>query len=510
MSSNTVKIICNNFAGIRNKTATFSSSLITASDMQNVELYNTGISSGVGIRNMKGNVNISGNLIPSGETVINIFESIQGGNNYFFIHAVSSSQGKLYLLDIENNQLVTKISGLTVTNESYGVDFAQGNSDLFVFANGVDNIHTVEIGAQTEVTVLNIQDSEGNTIKGKMLEVYDGRLWTCVGKRLHWCVQADISDWATSDIEVATSAGFVDFVKEITAIKPYLSSLAVFFKDSSLLMTGQYPYSATEDSPGGCVSSNALVFHGTDLFFFDYTKRGIFSFKQVILGNKTLGENIAVEIQDELDKIDSTKLNEIKTLSVVMENRNEIWFYLPANDINHSTILIYDYLHGEWVKRVSNKINCFCMFKNELYSGGAKIYKELQGRNFDGNFIPSYYKCSPFNYGSNTTYKALYYQPKLTMGNSDTNNFWVKYTKNFDRLKPSKIKNIKSKYKNFLIWDEGNWDENFWEITGASFIVRLPRISVFKTLELEIYTTKINEDFSIKNLEFSEIELYQS
>ena len=510
MSSNLTKIICNRFAGIRSKNADFSSSVITAQDMQNVELYNTGAGCGVGIRTAKGNVNISGNAVPNGETVVNIFESVQKGNSYFFVHTVSSTEGKLYLFNIATESLTEKISGLSITDESFGVDFAQGDSDLFVFANGTDWIHTVEIGAETEVEALEIQDSEGNDIKGRMLEVYDGRLWTCVGKRLFWCVQANINDWSTSDIEISTSAGFIDFVKEITAIKPYISSLAVFFKDASILLTGQYPYSASEDSPGGCVSPNALAFHGTDLYFLDYSKKGIFSFRQVVLGNRTLGENVAVEVQHEFEKIDATKLNEIKFLSVVMKSRSEIWIYIPTNDETKSTILILDTMHGEWIKRVSNKVNCFCIYQGELYSAGKKIYKELQGKTFDGEFIESYYKCTPFNYGSNTTLKALYYEPRLTMGSSDTNNFWVKYSKDFDYMKPSRQKNIKSKYKNFLVWNVGYWNVNFWNITASTLVSRLPRISVFKVLELEIYNKNVNEDFNIKSLEFSEIEIYQS
>ena len=110
-------------------------------------------------------------------------------------------------------------------------------------------------------------------------------------------------------------------------------------------------------------------------YFFDYSKKGIYSFRQVILGNRTLGENVAVEIQQEFEKIDANRLNEIKFLSVVMKNRSEIWIYIPTNDENKSTILILDTLHGEWVKRVSNKVNCFCFYQGELYSAGKKIYK---------------------------------------------------------------------------------------------------------------------------------------
>ena len=505
-----IKLICNNFTGIRNKSANFSSLSISAQDMQNVELYNTGVNSGVGIRTARGNVNISGNLIPQGETIVSIFESIQKGTSYLLVHTVSNNEGKVYLFDMLNNTLVPKITGLSVTQESFGVDFAQGSSDLFVFSNGVDWIHTIEFGAQTEVETLEIYDREENPIKGRMLEVYDGRLWTTVGKRLHWCVQADITDWATSNINISTSAGFIDFVKEITAIKPYLTSLAVFFKDSSVLITGGYPYSATEDSPGGCVSPKALVFHGTDLYFFDYRKKGIFSFQQVVLGNKTLGPNIAVEVQNELEKIDASKLNEIQVLSVVMKNRNEIWFYIPTTEENRSTILIYDSLHGEWTKRVSNKIRSLCMFEGELYSAGNKIYKELQDKTFDGEFIQSYYKTSAYDNGSSTTIKALYYEPKITLGEADINNFWIKYKKNFDYLKSPKENQIKSKFKNFLIWGQGNWNESSWYVENPTASVRLPRIPYFKVLEIEIYNKNENEDFNIKSLEFSEVEIYQA
>lgn len=68
--------MCNKFGGIRRINATFSNDFISASDMQNVELFNTGINSGVGIGTAKGNIEIC-NSIPNDEKVINIFESVQ-------------------------------------------------------------------------------------------------------------------------------------------------------------------------------------------------------------------------------------------------------------------------------------------------------------------------------------------------------------------------------------------------------------------------------------------------
>ena len=78
-------LICNNFSGINRTSSVFSDGIITASDMQNVELYATEVNSGVGIRTAKGNSAIC-NSIPEGEEVINIFESVQKGQTYFFVY----------------------------------------------------------------------------------------------------------------------------------------------------------------------------------------------------------------------------------------------------------------------------------------------------------------------------------------------------------------------------------------------------------------------------------------
>ena len=61
-------LICNNFSGINRTSSIYSSSIITASDMQNVELFSTGVNSGVGIRTSKGNITVC-NKLPEGEKV---------------------------------------------------------------------------------------------------------------------------------------------------------------------------------------------------------------------------------------------------------------------------------------------------------------------------------------------------------------------------------------------------------------------------------------------------------
>ena len=168
-------LICNNFSGINRSKAVFNSSVITASDMQNVELYSTEINSGVGIRTADGNT--AAGLVPSGEIVVNIFESVQKSNNYFFVHTENENEGKIYLFNSETGNLTLKKDGLSLTGKSCATDVAQGWSDLWVFSNGEDLL-SIEIGKVNnnnvldEVTTMNLTDMDGRSIKGMGLVIF--------------------------------------------------------------------------------------------------------------------------------------------------------------------------------------------------------------------------------------------------------------------------------------------------------------------------------------------------
>ena len=99
MATKISSLKCNRFGGIRRINATFANELISASDLQNVELFNTGINSGVGIRTTKGNTAVC-KSIPTDEKIINLFESVQGNTNYCFVYTENSAKGKIYSFDI--------------------------------------------------------------------------------------------------------------------------------------------------------------------------------------------------------------------------------------------------------------------------------------------------------------------------------------------------------------------------------------------------------------------------
>ena len=503
-------LICNNFSGINRTSSVCSSSVITASDMQNVELFSTGVNSGVGIRTTKGNVSVC-NDIPEGEIVINIFESVQKGQTYFFVHTESEQEGKLYLFNKDSGILTEKFSGLTVTGKSSGCNVSQGWADLFVFSNG-EELLSVELnkyvnGELNEVSLMNLTDTEGRTVKGLGVVVFAGRLWVFSGQVLWYSVREDIYDFSTSDAGITTSAGYIEFVKNVTAIYPYLGALAVFHKDSSCLITeADGVFSKTMDSPGGCAGYNSLVFHGTELYFYDDTKKGIYCFCQVINGDKTLGDNIALDIQEELFGILFANADNIKTLSVVTSDRNEVWFLVPSQNLSYSIILIYDYIRKTWVKRKSQKITCFNLIGGSLYSAGAKIYEEYVSTTFDGEYIPSFYKCTPFNLGYENSLKIVNYPPKVALDMYYNNSFYVEYTKNYDSstLKTGYIKG--KTIRNVLYFDISYWDNSKFPLKDINSVKKLP-VAYFKTLQITFLTKQSGDDFCIKNIEFEKIKM---
>lgn len=506
-------LICNNFSGINRSSSVYSSSVITASDIQNVELFATEVNSGVGIRTAKGNVSVC-NSLPLDEKVINIFESVQKSNTYFFVHTENMTQGKIYLFSPVTKELTLKISGLSVTGVSSATDFAQGWSDLWVFSNS-EEMYSIEIGHYDnqghldEVEQMELKDSENRDVKGLGLVVFAGRLWVFNNQILWYSAQENIYDFSTSDSEISTSAGYIEFVKKITAIYPYLGTLAVFHSNSSCLLSldGENGgFSKTMESPGGCAASDALVFHGTELYFYDDTKKGIFCFREVINGNKTLGENIALDIQEELFDIPRAKISGIKSLSVVTSDRNEVWFLLPSEEENYSIIMIYDYLRRSWVKRKSQKINCMRIIDGILYSAGNKIYEEYESSLFDGEFIPAFYKCTPLNFGEENTIKILSYPPKVTLDMYFNNSFYVDYIKNYDSS-TSKVRYLKARtLKNVLYFDIGHWDNSYFVIKDINALKKLPT-AFFKTLQMTIFTKDAGDDFCIRNIEFEKVKI---
>lgn len=543
--STTTSLINFKFGGIRRKDSVFSDEKITCSDCQNVELFFTKLNSGIGIRTANGNKSITQYLdnndelqdaVPDGEEVVGIFETIQDGVSYFIVYTESETEGKLYSFNLLTKTLTEIVDELSVTGNACGTDFAQGWLDIFVFSNGVDvkyiytDTETHEALIVEDAENIHLEDPDGRDVSGLGLVVFDDRLWIFNGKVLWYSKKAECRDFSYVDPDAVTSAGYIEFVKPITAIYPYLGSLAVFHKDSSCLVTVDKTtgFKQEDESPGGCAGYNSLVFHGTDLYFYDDTKKGVFSFKQIVNGDKTLGDNIAYDIQDELLLIKENKLNKIRSLSVVTSDRNEVWFLIPIDDTYEvevyneeteeydtvtkqaSNILIFDYIRGEWIKRKCQRINAIGIYEGTLYSGGTSIYEEYSGETFNGDFIESYYTCTVFNLGSDNTLKITKLPPRATLDNERRCNFWVRYVKNYNTLKSVKEKEVKGKTESSIARYDStyHYDEGWIYSTSTNTILKFPS-STFKALEITLFTKKKGDTFALKALEFSRLKVKQ-
>ena len=97
-------------------------------------------------------------------------------------------------------------------------------------------------GNLNEIKMMDLTDTEGRKVQGLGLVVFAGRLWIFDKQVLWYSVQENIYDFSTSDAEVKTSAGYIEFVKNITAIYPYLGSLAVFHNNSSFLIITDFDF----------------------------------------------------------------------------------------------------------------------------------------------------------------------------------------------------------------------------------------------------------------------------
>lgn len=516
--SSITQFINNTFGGIRRKESSFIESKITCSDCQNVELFFTDLNAGVGIRTAKGNQSMNVSL-PDGEELIDGFESEQDGETVFFLYAESLSEGKIYRFN-GTNTLNEVVAGLTPTGKACACDYTQGFLDMFIFSNGIDikyiysNTDTHEKLIVEDGSNIHLKDDLGRNVSGLGIKVFDGRVWIFNGRILWYSQQGECRNFIPSGNDYTTDAGYIETVKNITAIYVYLGSLAVFHNDSSALIStdATTKFVLGEESPGGCADYNSLVFHGTDLYFYDNTKKGVFSFQQIINGDKTLGDNIALDIQEELVKIKDNNTKEIKAISVVTADRNEVWFITPlSEDKNYSIVMIYDYLRHEWVKRKCQKINSVVIFAGELYSMGKNLYKEYITDLFDGEFIGSYYNCSVFTLGSDNTLKITKMPPRITVDGNYKCDFWIKYIKNYQSYKTPKIKRIKSKQlSNVLIYDTGmRYDSGVIYVPNTvNAIVKLPSIT-FKALEISFYTNEVNQEFSIKAFELSKLKIKQ-
>lgn len=515
-----------NFRGIRKVNPivdVVNQGIISAVSCKNVELNFTENGDNVGISTTLGNKSI----IDFEKQVIGQFESVQSGVSYWFVYAVDSEQGYLYLYKPTEDTYELIRDGFTKTDVCNGITLNQGFYDWFVFTNGVDDMVAICLNHETEserVKNLEAIDAEGRNIRGLALEVDNGRLVTACENRVHWSKVADIFDWSSDTTEVVTNPAYQEFDRTVTAVVSYNNMLIAFTNEYSTYFKGNpgdaLSFERGGASGGGCPSFKSVIKFDNKLFYYDDVAKNVFAYYLLDSGQTRPTEGLANNVADYFKEIYRPNIKQIELVSYIVGNKSEIWFKIP--NFQKNTILIYDYLKAEWIERASqNDIRAISVIDGALYSAsGTKILKEYLTSTFDGQMITSEYKMNVINVSSDSNLKVPKMPLIMTLDFDYDNDFFIEFIYD-DRPERSKIKRVVKLNKSYLIWAKSYDDENggFWAIDendekGGIWVdgdkntvmFNLAGLLNFKQLQIRIFTSEDGQEFGIKRFELKRVK----
>lgn len=434
-------------------------------DSKNIEVYSTDNNGGYGFKKALGNALYM--QVPNNEKVKGLFVYEAGKNeDYLIVHTVNDTEGKLYYLN-QAHQLTLIKDGLD-KNATHGtfINFSQTLPDkryLGIFGNGSDGFIKFEMNASPEMEVINAQDIEDRDVRSSILEVFYGRVWCAVGDRVHWSKSLDPFTWATNDED----AGYNQLDGDIVAITTYANGLIISTTRSIYYCTKDTTdngFNFTVLSPNHILSSRGVIKH--DNYALYMANDGIYPINITQEDTKKVDEDISWLIGNYYKQLDTYSAEDAFSLSVVCQDRNEVWFHLPIlGREDRSYIFIYRFLQGRqnklyWLPpRIQQKINCLCVFKNMILSGtdNGEILQELRGKTFNGEDIETIAEFPEIDF--NGTYNKQKFKLFIYSELNENNKFYVDYY--FDGENEYDRQEIILENQSFN-WDEGNWDEENW------------------------------------------------
>lgn len=500
-----------------------SSGQISASVCKNVELKFSGNGNNVGIFTMKGS-SVVAEL--EGKVIRGHFESVQLGISYQIVYATDENGGYLYWYKPGVNTFQLLHEGLTATKQCNGLTLNQGYDDVFVFTNGVDDYLSVLMKSETNpeptITPLNATDAEERPIRGLCLKYQNGRLITNSGNRVHWSKTVDIYDWSSAETGVYTNPAYQEFDRDITAIETYGDALIVFTDTYSAQFTGN-PGNATEfkrsdATGGGCSGFEAVIKFDNKVFYYDPTAKNIFAYYLYDSGQTRPTDGLANDIIKYLSQVDQSKANEFTFKTYIYGDKSEIW--IKFTTFSGQIVLIYDYLKQEWLMRDMPLIDSISTINSQIYTSvGGRILKEYSGNTYNGDFVPSEYKCNIINLNSDSNLKIPKLPIIITFDNEYTNNLWMELTLDDD---PTKVilKRIEKSGDEYLIWasedgsiggiwanDDGT-DGYYWNYDDSRNVTyNLFGLIPYKQLQIRFFTEKLGDEFGIKRIEIKRVKV---
>lgn len=471
-------------------------------DSFNVELYKD-----QGVKRMAGNKVIFQNAQTS--AIIALGQYPADSENFVFAQA----DGKIY--HYNNNQNNAELIW------DYGKKLKQGQFcqylDGIVFVTDCAQGIYYNIGASEKVKSLNAKTKSGEELYANCVCTYASRLWLGCGSTVYFSALGRFDDWE-SEKDAGYISNFHSSVSKITAIAPYCGALAIYKADEVFLLNGnssedfaivKFADKGTKSPKGAWSCNNKQYFINQD---------GVFTLSQTgELAQIMMSGNLAQNIKEEFNSCDKTRMDE--AIVIPYEKNNQIWFYLPKNDSEFfDEILIYDFRHNCWTKRVQNQkiTSATCVF-GEIISGNfeGKILQENIGDSFEDEKIEFRFSTPFFHLGKPSERKIVE-DFSILIDDVGENRFKFSTTKDYIKDIRTDIERVKISQRNALTWASGDerldqysvWgDENSHIIWPKSFECPID-LQIFDSnlsVALHFEGENLGDDFKLIGIEFKEL-----
>ncbi len=476
-------------------------------ESKNIDIYSTDNNCGFGFKKALGNIlykKIEGEKIKG----LFIYQADKN-EDYLIVYTVNDTEGKLYYLNQANDlQLIKDGLDKNAISASF-VNFSQTLPDkryLGIFGNGSDPFICFEL-AHNSVETIEATDNKNRNILSNILEVFYGRIWCGIGDRIHWSKSLDPFTWNTDDED----AGYNQLDGDIVAITTYANGLIISttrsiyycYKDSA-----DNGFNFTVLSPNHTLSSKSIIKHANYALYM--AKDGIYPINITQEDTKRVDEDISWLISNYYRQIDSYNSDGAFALSVVCQDKNEVWFHIPLIGIeDKSYIFIYRFLQGRqnklyWLPpRIQQKINCLCVFKNMILSGtdNGEILQELRGKTFNDENIEAIAEFPEIDF--NGTYNKQKFKLFIYTELNENNKFYVDYYYDGENEYDRQEIILENQYFN---WDEANWDEANW-LPDILLQYQLDKPRKHTRLKLKFVAENSNQDFIINRIVTSKVKV---
>lgn len=410
-------------------------------DSENIEIYDN-----KGIIRQKGNTLIV--ELPNPEKITGIAE-MESDSNYKLV--ITTISGKIYIYSEVNDSLT--LLDKTITGKN--VIFAQFLRGMLV-ATESDAMFYIKDNTNFDVEDCNLNDLSGNTLYPDCVTVYKGRVWCAKDSTIYYSALGMYNDFKMEE-----DAGYInDFhtdTADIIAMNTYKDYLAVYKKERVYLLTGSNPsdFAISLFADKGTEAKRSIINVDNKQYFLS---NGIYALEQVgELNQIRLGSEISLNIKDEFNKFDTSRLKDV--YAVHYQKNNQMWYFFPyMNDSYSHTIWINDYVNHAWYKRVvPQNITSACIFHSNVVTcdDTGKIFREDYGTSFNGEPIQFIWK-SPFLALGTVLHRKIIDEFYFVLDDINDNKFNFSIYKDYDSRYSEDCELIYARHFNHLMWADDN------------------------------------------------------